>query len=187
MNNSRIQTSPITIILICWHCSYTCYCCCGRCLPLLCLFVLFGTTYWVNPNLYAYYPPLNPRIFPLKSVYIYVSVSEQCQCVYPVDKRNANDVCSMAKLTQPDPDFPIPIATKSNANLNLNINSSVAALGAPHSPTSAASAALLLLESSCDGNRNDESRFPGSGKSNNLFAPLASLSLSSQFPLCIFN
>ncbi|XP_070140167.1 kazrin isoform X4 [Drosophila kikkawai] len=76
-----------------------------------------------------------------------------------VDKRNANDVCSMAKLTQPDPDFPITIPTKSNANLNINPS---LALGPPHSPTSAASAALLLLESSsCDGNRNDESRFPG--------------------------
>ncbi|XP_020799861.1 kazrin isoform X2 [Drosophila serrata] len=77
-----------------------------------------------------------------------------------VDKRNANDVCSMAKLTQPDPDFPIPIPIPTKSNANLNINPSVA-LGPPHSPTSVASAALLLLESSsCDGNRNDESRFP---------------------------
>ncbi|XP_017078304.1 kazrin isoform X3 [Drosophila eugracilis] len=61
-----------------------------------------------------------------------------------VDKRNAN-------LSELDQDPP--------SNLNLNPNSSVA-LGPPHSPTSAASAALLLLEStSCDGNRNDESRF----------------------------
>ncbi|KAH8254258.1 hypothetical protein KR032_009154 [Drosophila birchii] len=95
-----------------------------------------------------------------------------------VDKRNANDVCSMAKLTQPDPDFPIPIPTKSNANLNINPS---VALGPPHSPTSAASAALLLLESSsCDGNRNDESRFQRSGKSNNLFPPAASISLREE-------
>ncbi|KAH8321436.1 hypothetical protein KR074_004845 [Drosophila pseudoananassae] len=64
-----------------------------------------------------------------------------------VDKRNANDVSSIAKLTDPD-------------ILALSMNM----VGPPHSPTSAASAALLLLEESCDGNRNDESRFhlPGS-------------------------
>ncbi|XP_032570923.1 kazrin isoform X1 [Drosophila sechellia] len=61
-----------------------------------------------------------------------------------VDKRNAN-------LSEPDQDLP------PNLNVNLSPNPSLA-LGAPHSPTSAASAALLLLES-CDGNRNDESRF----------------------------
>ncbi|EDW56759.1 GM15644 [Drosophila sechellia] len=60
------------------------------------------------------------------------------------DKRNAN-------LSEPDQDLP------PNLNVNLSPNPSLA-LGAPHSPTSAASAALLLLES-CDGNRNDESRF----------------------------
>ncbi|XP_044251690.2 kazrin isoform X1 [Drosophila takahashii] len=60
-----------------------------------------------------------------------------------VDKRNAN-------LSETDQEAP----SKLNVNPNLT-------LGAPHSPTSAASAALLLLElpSSCDGNRNDESRF----------------------------
>ncbi|XP_041565779.1 kazrin isoform X1 [Drosophila elegans] len=66
-----------------------------------------------------------------------------------VDKRNAN-------LSEPDRDPP------PNLNLNVNLNpSSSVALGppqSPHSPTAAASAALLLLES-CDGNRNDESRF----------------------------
>lgn len=82
MNNSRIQTSPITIILICWHCSYTCYCCCGRCLPLLCLFVLFGTTYWVNPNLYAYYPPpQSPNIPSEKRLYLCICIRTMPMCI----------------------------------------------------------------------------------------------------------
>ncbi|XP_015011783.2 kazrin isoform X3 [Drosophila erecta] len=63
-----------------------------------------------------------------------------------VDKRNAN-------LSEPEPDQDLT----PHLNVNLSPNPSLA-LGAPHSPTSAASAALLLLES-CDGNRNDESRF----------------------------
>lgn len=93
---------------------------------------------------------------------------------YPVDKRNAN-------LSEPDQDLP------PNLNVNLSPNPSLA-LGAPHSPTSAASAALLLLES-CDGNRNDESRFhhlhsaPRPGKSINLFAPppFAFISISALY------
>jgi len=106
---------------------------------------------------------------------------------HPVDKRNAN-------LSEPDQES----SSKPKLNVNPGLSPSVA-LGAPHSPTSAASAALLLLES-CDGNRNDESRFhhlhsanapPRPGKSINLCAvpnpQPPHFSLSSQFPLCIFN
>ncbi|XP_017054045.1 kazrin isoform X3 [Drosophila ficusphila] len=75
-----------------------------------------------------------------------------------VDKRNAN-------LSETDQDEPSNVTVNAGLNTNHNLNSnqnlnpkSLVALGPPHSPTSAASAALLLLES-CDGNRNDESRF----------------------------
>ncbi|KAH8402444.1 hypothetical protein KR009_012015 [Drosophila setifemur] len=76
-----------------------------------------------------------------------------------VDKRNANDVCSIAKLTDSEPDLEPEPVPPSNMNPSSSLGGLVT-LGPPHSPTSAASAALLLLESrSTDGNRNDESRF----------------------------
>ncbi|KAH8269492.1 hypothetical protein KR018_004343 [Drosophila ironensis] len=67
-----------------------------------------------------------------------------------VDKRNANDVCTIAKLTT-EPDLA--------KAAHLNPSPSPFPSPSPHSPTAMASAALLLLEESCDGNRNDESRF----------------------------
>ncbi|EDW35965.1 GL16928 [Drosophila persimilis] len=80
-----------------------------------------------------------------------------------VDKRNANDVCPIVKLMEPESmataraapaSAPSPAAVSANMNPSL---SGFLTLGPPHSPTSAASAALLMLES-CDGNRNEETK-----------------------------
>ncbi|XP_033234662.1 kazrin-A isoform X3 [Drosophila pseudoobscura] len=80
-----------------------------------------------------------------------------------VDKRNANDVCPIVKLMEPKSmataraapaSAPSPPAVSANMNPSL---SGFLTLGPPHSPTSAASAALLMLES-CDDNRNEETK-----------------------------
>nr|XP_036669266.1 kazrin isoform X1 [Drosophila suzukii]XP_036669267.1 kazrin isoform X1 [Drosophila suzukii]XP_036669268.1 kazrin isoform X1 [Drosophila suzukii]XP_036669269.1 kazrin isoform X1 [Drosophila suzukii]XP_036669270.1 kazrin isoform X1 [Drosophila suzukii]XP_036669271.1 kazrin isoform X1 [Drosophila suzukii]XP_036669272.1 kazrin isoform X1 [Drosophila suzukii] len=84
-----------------------------------------------------------------------------------VDKRNAN-------LSEPDQES----SSKPKLNVNPGLSPSVA-LGAPHSPTSAASAALLLLES-CDGNRNDESRFHHLHSANAPPRPEAAMKLREE-------
>ncbi|XP_034652959.1 kazrin isoform X1 [Drosophila subobscura] len=84
-----------------------------------------------------------------------------------VDKRNANDVCPIVKLMEPESmatarAAPAPAAAAASAASSTNMNpalSAFLALGPPHSPSSAASAALLMLESSRDGNRNEEAKF----------------------------
>lgn len=46
------RQAPFTIILVCWHCSYTI-----AVVVVVCdcrLFVLFETTYWVNPKMSTY-------------------------------------------------------------------------------------------------------------------------------------
>lgn len=97
-----------------------------------------------------------------------------------MDKRNANDVCSIGKLMEPEMQTePLATSLSSTAQQKTMKMKSLATppVGAtPHSPTAAASAALLQLETV--GNGNHDKFAMRTGKSAGEVPHSISLSLS---------
>lgn len=128
-----------------------------------------------------------------------------------MDKRNANDVCSIGKLMEPEMQTePLATSLSSTAQQKTMKMKSLATppvAATPHSPTAAASAALLQLETVGNGNHDkfamrtgkSAGEVPHSISLTRTHALSVSLSLSHcllaifnslfirHFRLCIFN